>query len=240
MSHDDIFCGECGFVSRAITQAFNGTIFTAATRRIDLGADRAQPAAVAPEPKPAPEQAPARGRANWWAEVVAAQPEPVIDVEARMPARPSQARQFQAQPSQAPAAPAAEVPAVPDAAAAHDDIEATRIVRRASGDRFVLQFSTGESFTVHGTGLVGRNPKPEPGEYFDQLVRVLDTGKSVSKTHLEFGQEAGAFWVNDRFSGNGTVLREPETSARRAEAGRRYRIVRGTRVDIGEQFFVVS
>ena len=157
-----------------------------------------------------------------------------------MPARPSQARQFQAQPSQAPAAPAAEVPAVPDAAAAHDDIEATRIVRRASGDRFVLQFSTGESFTVHGTGLVGRNPKPEPGEYFDQLVRVLDTGKSVSKTHLEFGQEAGAFWVNDRFSGNGTVLREPETSARRAEAGRRYRIVRGTRVDIGEQFFVVS
>ena len=127
---------------------------------------------------------------------------------------------------------------VPDAA--HDDIEATRIVRRASGDRFVLQFSTGESFTVHGTGLIGRNPKPEPGEYFDQLVRVLDTGKSVSKTHLEFGQEAGAFWVNDRFSGNGTVLREPETSARRAEAGRRYRIVRGTRVDIGEQFFVVS
>jgi predicted component of type VI protein secretion system len=121
-----------------------------------------------------------------------------------------------------------------------DDLEATRIVSRVSGDRFVLQFSTGESFTVHGGGLIGRNPQPEPGEFFEHLVRVLDTGKSVSKTHLEFGQEGGAFWVKDRFSGNGTIIREPEASPRRAEADRRYRVIRGTRIDIGEQFFVVS
>jgi pSer/pThr/pTyr-binding forkhead associated (FHA) protein len=120
------------------------------------------------------------------------------------------------------------------------DLEATRIVNRISGNRFVLQFSTGESFTVHGSGLIGRNPQPEPGEFFDHLVRVLDTGKSVSKTHLEFGQESGAFWLKDRFSGNGTIIREPDISARRAEPDRRYRVMRGTRVDIGEQFFVVS
>ena len=29
----------------------------------------------------------------------------------------------------------------------------------------------------------------------DQLIAVFDVGKSVSKTHLEFGQEAGRFWV---------------------------------------------
>ena len=122
-----------------------------------------------------------------------------------------------------------------------DELEQTLIVpRRDTGERFVLQFSTGESVTVFGSGLLGRNPTPQPTEYFDQLVSISDPGKSVSKTHLEFGQEAGSFWVSDRFSGNGSAVREPESSPRRLVAGKRYRIVRGTRVDIGEQFFVVS
>jgi hypothetical protein len=122
-----------------------------------------------------------------------------------------------------------------------DELEQTLIVpRRDNGERFVLQFSTGESVTVFGTGLLGRNPQPQPGEYFDQVVLITDPGKSVSKTHLEFGQDSGAFWVSDRYSGNGSVVREPEMPARRLEPGKRYRIVRGSRVDIGEQFFVVS
>jgi hypothetical protein len=121
------------------------------------------------------------------------------------------------------------------------DVEQTRIVERTGrGERFVLQFSTGESVSVAGTGLIGRNPVAEPGEYFDSLVTIVDPGKSVSKTHLEFGQDAGAFWVSDRYSANGTVLREPDRPARRGDAGKRYRVVRGTRIDIGEQFFIVS
>ena len=123
----------------------------------------------------------------------------------------------------------------------YDDIDDTRIVDRSrSGERFVLQFSTGESVSVTSAGLLGRNPMPEPGEYFDALVAISDPGKSVSKTHLEFGQDGGAFWISDRYSGNGTVVREPDAQPRRCEPGKRYRIVRGTRVDIGEQFFVVS
>jgi hypothetical protein len=125
----------------------------------------------------------------------------------------------------------------------HDlgDVEETRIVRQhGTGARFVLQFSTGESVTVHGNGLVGRNPRPEPAEYFDHLVRVLDPSRSVSKTHLEFGQEVGAFWIKDRFSGNGSTIREPEGDPVNCQPDRRYRVVRGTRVEIGEQFFIVS
>ena len=122
-----------------------------------------------------------------------------------------------------------------------DDVEQTRIVAPgAGGDRFILQFSTGESVSVTGSGLLGRNPLAEPGEYFDALVTISDPGKSVSKTHLEFGQDGGAFWVSDRHSGNGTIVREPERPARRCEPGKRYRIARGTRVEIGEQFFIVS
>ena len=122
-----------------------------------------------------------------------------------------------------------------------EDLEATRLVAdSAAGTRYVLQFSTGESVTVAGSGLIGRNPSMQPGEYVDQLVPIFDAGKSVSKTHLEFGQEAGRFWVSDRYSTNGSVIRQPDAEPRRCDAGRRYFIARGTRVDVGEQFFVVS
>lgn len=107
-------------------------------------------------------------------------------------------------------------------------------------ERFVLQFSTGDSVTVVGSGLIGRHPRPEPGEFFDELVRVHDSTRSVSKTHLEFGQEGGEFWIKDRFSGNGTVLRGPDAPVVQLVADRRYRVPRGSRVDLGDQFFVVS
>jgi hypothetical protein len=122
-----------------------------------------------------------------------------------------------------------------------EDIEATRLVADPfAGERFVLQFSTGENVTVRGQGLIGRNPNAEPGEVMDQLVAVFDPSKSVSKTHLEFGQESGRFWVSDRFSTNGSVVRQPDADPQRCEPGKRYFIARGSRVDIGEQFFVVS
>ncbi len=121
------------------------------------------------------------------------------------------------------------------------DVSETRLVPRGPrGERFVLQFSTGESVSVSGTGLIGRNPVAEPGEYFDTLVAIVDPGRSVSKTHLEFGQDGPYFWVSDRYSGNGTVVREPDRDLRRCEAGKRYRVSRGARVEIGEQFFIVS
>ncbi|UYN83972.1 MAG: zinc ribbon domain-containing protein [Microcella sp.] len=121
------------------------------------------------------------------------------------------------------------------------DTESTRLVpRHPAGAPFVLQFSTGESYTVLGSGLAGRNPRPEPGEYVDHLVTIVDPGRSVSKTHLEFGQADGVFWVCDRHSGNGSVVREPGREPRQCEPGRRYPVVRGTRIDLGEQHVIVT
>lgn len=188
-----------------------------------------------PVPEPLPESLPAPAKA----------PEPAAEIEQDLPPEIEDA-------SEAPldrVAPTAG--AHPDpfpwgdrgtgAVTEPDDLERTILVpRREQGERFIIQFSTGESVTVFGSGLLGRNPTPQPGEYFDQLVSISDPGKSVSKTHLEFGQEAGSFWVGDRFSGNGSIVREPESAPRRLTPGKRYRIVRGTRVDIGEQFFIVS
>jgi len=131
--------------------------------------------------------------------------------------------------------------ATSDTSAAVDDVESTRVMAsRSRGERYVLQFSTGESIVVAGTGLIGRNPSAEPGEYVDELVAIVDVGKSVSKTHVEFGHEGGLFWVSDRYSTNGTVVRQPDADAVRCEPGKRYMIARGTRVEIGDQFFVVS
>ena len=106
--------------------------------------------------------------------------------------------------------------------------------------RFVLQFSTGENVVVTGTGIVGRSPSAEPGEFVDHLVTIVDVAKSVSKAHLEFGADADGFWVCDRFSTNGTVVRTAGGDATRCVPGRRYHLARGTRVEIGDQFFVVS
>lgn len=136
------------------------------------------------------------------------------------------------------AAPA--VDSVPDTTPATEDPREADPVSEPPRERFILHFSTGESVQVTASGLIGRNPHPEPGEAFDMLVAIVDPGKSVSKTHLEFGHADGWFWVSDRYSGNGTVLREPGTEPRRCEPGRRYRVPRGSRVDLGDQFMIVS
>jgi len=105
---------------------------------------------------------------------------------------------------------------------------------------FVLSFSTGEVARVTGGGLLGRRPIAQPGESVPQVVQISDPGRSVSKTHLEFGLEAGELWICDRYSGNGTVIYPPGARPRRCEPGRRYRVVRGARVEIGDQYFDVS
>lgn len=106
--------------------------------------------------------------------------------------------------------------------------------------RFTFECSTGETIAITGaTGLLGRRPRPEPSEVFDQLIHVDDRGLSVSKTHLEFGQLDGTLWVSDRYSGNGTVIRGRDGSAIRCEPGRRYIVDVGSRIDIGEQHITV-
>jgi len=227
-----LFCGECG---RSVSQGATGT--QGATEQLPSAATPALPS----EPDPQPELGgePESEHCAQCGAVVAASDifcgECGFVRQSGTPAATRARDTVALDPFPWGAAPMLETPTF------GDDLDETRIVdRSAGGDRFVLQFSTGESVSVSGTGLVGRNPVAEPGEYFDSLVTIADPGKSVSKTHLEFGQTSGSFWVSDRFSGNGTVVREPGSPPRRCDAGKRYRIVRGTRIDIGEQFFVVS
>ena len=124
-----------------------------------------------------------------------------------------------------------------DGEASEDRADAPAAV---ASPRFVLRFSTGETRTVFGAGLIGRRPMPQPGEVFDHLVQIADHTLSVSKTHVEFGEHDGVLWIADRFSGNGTIVRRPDDGATRCEPGRRYLVPRGSRVELAEQHFTVD
>ena len=226
---DDVFCGECGFVLTA--SYLSAPSDALGDPRDTAQIDPIEAAAAEPEPEPEPDS----------------EPEPEPDSEHESEPGPERAPDPAPEPAGAETPPRVlrkapdpfpwgQNPRIPPI-----DLEATRaVVGPRAEERFVLQFSTGESVTVSGAGLVGRNPAAQPGEFVDQLVTVFDAGKSVSKTHLEFGQESGRFWVSDRYSTNGSTVRQPDAEPKRCEPGRRYFVARGTRVDIGEQFFVVS
>lgn len=225
-----LFCGECGRSLGLGSRPFA----TTAELTVDLHVD--QQAQIAPEPESLPMPvAPLEPELP----LPEAAPDPEPFPEASLPQASLTATSLPVTDTWLPSR--LLPPVRPRPEPTESDVEATRIVPSGrSALRFVLQFSTGESVTVFGNGLVGRNPVAEPSEYFDHLVTIVDPGRSVSKTHLEFGQAVGAFWVSDRYSGNGTVVREPDGAPLRCESGKRYRIVRGTRVIMGDQFFVVS
>jgi Double zinc ribbon/FHA domain len=245
----DVFCGECGFVLKAVIP---GPRDTSVVDPVDADSAEA-PWPFAAEATPAPDpgtDTDADADADTDPE-----PDPELGTNPPQQAPPESESQPRKDSNMetdntteeeiAPAAGRSRTIPDPfpwgsDTDEDAEDIEATRLVSATGGDRFVLQFSTGESVTVTGAGLIGRNPAAQPGEYVDQLVSIFDVGKSVSKTHLEFGQEGGRFWVSDRYSTNGSIVRQPDAEPRRCEPGRRYFVVRGTRIDVGEQFFVVS
>ena len=232
MSEDDIFCGECGFVSKAASEDFGRSRDTAI---IELAPHRV--------PETGPRPVPVVDRLPDFEPPGHVEAPPVIEDTGVPPLDDPLQPASLVMPLELPRVTLPESSGAGTNIAFDDsaDLEATRISRPGrAGERFILQFSTGESFTVYGSGLIGRNPRSEPGEYFDQLVRVLDPSRSVSKVHLEFGQDSGRFWIMDRFSGNGTIVREPESKALRCQPEKRFRLARGTRVDIGEQFFIVS
>lgn len=105
---------------------------------------------------------------------------------------------------------------------------------------FTITLSSGESVDITQSGLLGRMPTPAEGEEFEHLIVVSDPGRSVSKTHLEFGVDGNELWIADRNSGNGTIVREPGVVPRRVQPGTRYPVVRGTRVDFGDLHLTIS
>lgn len=180
-------------------------------RAVPAGVSAVQPAApLVPPPAPAAPPhpaAPARPAAPAHSVAPAhplapAPPSPVVPAAAQ--ALP-QALSTWAPPPRRLASPDQGVPVAAPAAAHLAGPPAAPATRAATG-AYLLSFDNGQSFTVHGSGLVGRKPQSAPGEQHDALLAVDDENRSLSKTHLEFGIDEGGFWVTDRGSTNGTSV----------------------------------
>ncbi|MGW6129817.1 RDD family protein [Cellulomonas sp. NPDC055163] len=94
-----------------------------------------------------------------------------------------------------------------------------------------LELSDGRTVTVEGTVLVGRNPV---GTGSEQLVRVVDPGRSVSKTHLQLGVDDLGLWVADRGSTNGTLVTLADGQQIVCGVEQRVRVPLGSTVSFGD------
>ena len=70
-------------------------------------------------------------------------------------------------------------------------------------------WTTDVTIGVDGLVLLGRNPQPRVGEEDATLIKVLDESRTVSKSHLAVGVDAGGLYVMDRGSTNGTIVTAP-------------------------------
>ncbi|MBO3101236.1 RDD family protein [Cellulomonas fengjieae] len=94
-----------------------------------------------------------------------------------------------------------------------------------------IELADGRRITVARTALVGRNPASDADV---QLVRVIDPGRSVSKTHLQIGVEPGGVWVADRGSTNGTVVTLPDGAQVVCQVDQQVRLRAGSTVSFGD------
>lgn len=99
-----------------------------------------------------------------------------------------------------------------------------------------LALSDGRRVVVDGVALVGRNPAAAVDV---QTVRVVDPGRSVSKTHLQIAVSSGGVWVADRGSTNGTVVTLPDGAQIVCPVDHPVRLRVGSTVTFGDCSFVV-
>ena len=91
-----------------------------------------------------------------------------------------------------------------------DDVAETRLSagRRQQQPQTVavIQLDTGDRFDLAGSALIGRNPRPEPGENVAHALPIDDPTQSISKTHLLIEVTPAGISVYDRHSTNGSAL----------------------------------
>jgi hypothetical protein len=112
--------------------------------------------------------------------------------------------------------------------------------RNGTGPWAELRLSDGRTLDLTGTALIGRDPAPRVGESPGTLVAVPDPGRSVSKTHLGVGVDAGGAWVVDRQSTNGTVVTLPDGQQILCVPERRVRLPSGASVSFGDHRFTLT
>ncbi|HYI58299.1 MAG TPA: RDD family protein [Microlunatus sp.] len=102
-----------------------------------------------------------------------------------------------------------------------------------------LRLDDGREIGVDGLVLLGRNPQPRVGEEDATLLKVSDEGRTVSKSHLAVGVDAGGLYVMDRGSTNGTTVTSPDGGRRPCPPGDLIDVPSGSVISFGDHWLEV-
>jgi uncharacterized RDD family membrane protein YckC len=98
----------------------------------------------------------------------------------------------------------------------------------------------GRRIAVEGLVLLGRNPQPKAGEEDAQLIKIADETRTVSKSHLAVGVDAGGIYIVDRGSTNGSTVSTTNGLSSRCRAGEMVRVGDGAIVSIGDHWLEIT
>jgi len=114
----------------------------------------------------------------------------------------------------------------------------------APGSSYVQDWSIllddGRRIPLDGLVLLGRNPQPKAGEEDAQLIKIADETRTVSKSHLAVGVDAGGVYVVDRGSTNGSTVSTTNGMSSRCRAGEMVRVGDGAIVSIGDHWIEIT
>lgn len=95
----------------------------------------------------------------------------------------------------------------------------------------------GRTIAIDGLVLLGRNPQARPGEEHATLIKIADTTRTVSKSHLEIGLNSRGLYVVDRGSTNGSTVTSVSGVSRRCAPGNPVDVEPGSIVSFGDHWF---
>jgi uncharacterized RDD family membrane protein YckC len=98
----------------------------------------------------------------------------------------------------------------------------------------------GRRIALDGLVLLGRNPQPKAGEEDAQLIKIADETRTVSKSHLAVGVDAGGVYVVDRGSTNGSTVSTTNGMSARCKAGEMVRVGEGAIISIGDHWLEIT
>jgi uncharacterized RDD family membrane protein YckC len=109
----------------------------------------------------------------------------------------------------------------------------------APAQDWVAVLDDGRRLIVDRLVLLGRNPRPQPGEEDAQLVKIADETRTVSKVHLAIGLDAAGLYVVDRGSTNGSTVTNPGGASRRCRPGEVIYVNAGSIVSMGDHWLEI-
>jgi uncharacterized RDD family membrane protein YckC len=163
-----------------------------------------------------------------------------VDPGAELYAPDQQAGQMPQQESDAASGGASPYEPMPDDTAGNLADETSVAERSPYLQEWSILLDDGRRITLDGLILLGRNPQPQAGEEDAQLIKIADETRTVSKSHLAVGLDAGGVYVVDRGSTNGSTVSTTNGMSTRCKAGEMVRVGEGAIVSIGDHWLEIT